>query len=183
MRHGPRCARLAGGLTQLEEDFAQAFISTHGRSSDAYRIAYIDRPGRKKPSVMKKNVIAVKARETLLRPLVAARIMELREQVASKVVTSEARLLQEQTRLALSDIREILHPDGTIRPHEEWPEDVAAAVSGIDFTPDGRVAKVRLWNKIDAIDMLNKHLGLYEKDNAQAAQGLSIVIYDYERRP
>lgn len=58
-------------LTEKEEKFARAFIET-GSKSDAYRQAY-------KIGTMSDQVISSKAYEVSVKPMVAARIDELRE--------------------------------------------------------------------------------------------------------
>jgi phage terminase small subunit len=79
------------------------------------------------------------------------------------------RALLEAARIAYSDIREVFDAQGRLRPINDWPDDLAAAVgsvevvrrnvdSGDNKTDD--VIKVRCWDKPKALEMLFKHLGL-----------------------
>src|SRR5699024_166343 len=71
-------------------------------------------------------------------------------------------------RLALGDLRGLYDDDGQVLSVHEWPDDVAAMVSGIDVTTasDGAssVTKVRTWDKTKSLDMLMRHLGAYAAD-------------------
>src|SRR3990167_1090139 len=79
------------------------------------------------------------------------------------------RVLREAARLAYSDVRELIGPDGNLKPVKDWPDHIAAAVSSVEVTKrnleagDGvqeDVVKVRLWDKPKNIELLCKHLGL-----------------------
>jgi phage terminase small subunit len=50
-------------------------------------------------------------------------------------------------------------------PHQ-LDEDTAAAVASFKIDEYGRI-EYKFWNKVDALDKLMRHLGLYERDNAQ----------------
>ena len=77
--------------------------------------------------------------------------------------------LREAGRLAYSDIRALFDEAGNILPVKQWPEGLARSIAGIDVlkrnvvSGDGKqdeVLKVRLWDKVRALEMLFKHLGL-----------------------
>jgi phage terminase small subunit len=79
------------------------------------------------------------------------------------------RALREAARLAYSDVRELYTADGKLKPMKDWPDDLAAAVGGVEFVRrnieggDGHsddVIKVKVWDKPKALEMLFKHLGL-----------------------
>lgn len=73
------------------------------------------------------------------------------------------RALREAARVAYSDIRKVFGKDGQLLSPEQWPDDVAATVQAVDLG-DGRtrVAKIKLWNKLSALEFLLKHLGLLQ---------------------
>jgi len=82
------------------------------------------------------------------------------------------RALREAARLAYSDIRQIFDEQGNIRPVSEWPDDLAAAIGGIEvvkrnvYSGDDKiddVIKVKVWDKPKALEMLFKHLGLLKE--------------------
>lgn len=82
------------------------------------------------------------------------------------------RVLREAARIAYFDPRRLFTPEGQLLPVSEWPEDVAAAVGHLEIAkrnldPNDRktddVLKVRPWDKPKALEMLCKHLQLYEE--------------------
>jgi len=79
------------------------------------------------------------------------------------------RALREAARLAYSDVRDLYDDAGKLKPMKDWPDDLAAAVGGVEFVRrnieggDGHsddVIKVKVWDKPKALEMLFKHLGL-----------------------
>ncbi len=92
------------------------------------------------------------------------------------------RALREAARLAYSDIRELFDDKGNMKPVQEWPDDLASAIAGIEVvkknitTGDGKVddvIKVRVWDKPKNIELLFKHLGLL-KERLEHSGGITI---------
>lgn len=87
-------------------------------------------------------------------------------------LTTERTLL-ELKRIALSDIRGVFNPDGSIKSLAEMDEDTSAAIASIEVVTRGEgdkkrvTTKVKLWDKISALDQVMRHLGLFEPDNKQ----------------
>ena len=82
------------------------------------------------------------------------------------------RALREAARLAYSDIRELYDDNGQLKPLKQWPDDLAAAVGGVEFVrrnvdgADGHsddVIKVKLWDKPKNLELLFRHLGLLKE--------------------
>lgn len=79
------------------------------------------------------------------------------------------RALREAARIAYSDLRGIVGSNGALKPVSEWPDDLVAAVAGVEVVQRNLVAgdgmqeyvhKIKLWDKPKALEMLFKHLGL-----------------------
>lgn len=89
------------------------------------------------------------------------------------------RVLDEESRLAFSDIASLFHQDSwELIPPSELPQDVRASISSIQIVrrtiPRGELEpieettyKYSFWDKGRSLERLSKHLGLYEQDNAQ----------------
>jgi len=110
--------------------------------------------------------------ENLRKPEIQARIAKLREEMAKGFNITKERIIQEYSRLAFFDIRKIHTIDGALKPITDLDDDSAAAIAGMEVyeekldsdDPDeqivtGTVKKVKLANKIDALDSLVKVLG------------------------
>jgi hypothetical protein len=105
------------------------------------------------------------------------------EPVLRQIAIDTASVLFENARIGFSDVRRLLTDQGTLKPASEWDDDMAAAVSSIkvhelfqgvgkDREVIGQAVEIKLWDKGAALDRMGKHLGLYEKDNAQKAANL-----------
>jgi len=86
------------------------------------------------------------------------------------------RVLKEIARIAFADMREILDWEkGALqfRPAREMSDDAVAAIASVVITdkPSGtRTVSVRTWDKLKALDMAARHLGMYEKDNVHTLE-------------
>ena len=79
------------------------------------------------------------------------------------------RILEELRRLATIDGRSFFNEDGSLKRPTEWSAEQGACVASFDVivknaaAGDGHtdtVARVKLWDKSKALEMLSKHLGL-----------------------
>lgn len=173
------------GLTAKQEAFAIA-VFKGSNASDAYRTAY-------SPKRMSDKTVNEEASRLLANPKISARIAELRERVARKAELTIERTLQEVARLAYFDSRRLYREDGEMKRPDEWDDDTAAAVAAIEVLeefegrgekrkPIGLTKKVKLWDKNSALEKAMKHLGLFEKDNAQQTRE-SLVLRVEAARP
>ena len=62
-------------------------------------------------------------------------------------------------------------------------DDTRAAVASfeiderkVDGVVVGRTTKIKLWDKNRALEMAMRHLGLYERDNAQRSENLGLQV-------
>jgi phage terminase small subunit len=101
-------------------------------------------------------------------------IEKRRAEAVAKAGLSVERTLLEVARLAYSDVRKLYKPDGSLIPVHELDDDAAATVAsvevdeiGMEGVVVGHTKKIKHWDKNSALEKAMKHLGLYEKDNAQ----------------
>jgi len=99
---------------------------------------------------------------------VAAYIAEHSEKQAKKVGVTAERVLGEIAKVAFGDIRGMYDSEGRLLLPDQWDDDTAAAVAGLDVVTvsagEGaieHIAKIRRNDKLKALDMLAKHAGLY----------------------
>jgi phage terminase small subunit len=162
-------------LTVKQEAFCQ-LVAKGASVTAAYRQAYNIKG--------KSNGIYSLASRLAAHAKVVSRIGELKgpaTAIVNQTVTVDLmRTLFENARIGFSDIRHLLTPGGNLKPPGEWDDDTAAAVSSIKVRAlfgegkdgvgqIGTLTEVKLWDKGAALDRLMKHLGMYERDNAQRA--------------
>lgn len=112
----------------------------------------------------------------LQEPEVSEYIQKLREEYASKNGINKESILNEYRKIAFSDVRKILTVDGGMRDIDDIDDDTAGAIAGIESFDEvtregeklGTNRKIKLHDKLRALEALSKHLGLFEKDNEQS---------------
>lgn len=182
-------------LTKKQEAFALAVI-TEKTGADAYRKAY-------EPKNMSAKTIHEEASKLLAMPKIAARVAELRAPALAAAGMSAERTLTEVARVSYVDPRRFYHKDGSMKAPGEWDDDMAAAVASVEAIPVvlhgladdeldpqphggalarkrnpkiGYTYKIKFWDKNAGLEKSMKHLGLYEKDNAQSREGLVLRV-------
>ena len=127
-----------------------------------------------------------KSRATRVNQINAATVFFKRENVVNyknklmatslnKVAVTIAEVLDENSKIAFSDIRDLFDDNGTMLGIKQWPDSIAAAVSSLEVvTIEGKdggspvtTTKIKLWNKDSALEKLFKYFGAYELDNQQ----------------
>lgn len=159
------------GLTKKQEMFAVA-VAKGSNGADAYRGAY-DTKG------MTAKTIHEAASRLLRNSKVAARIEALRKPALRKAELSVERTLEEVAGLSYSDIGHMLESNGRLIPLAEMDPKVRRAISSIEFVTDkdgATTTKLKLWDKNSGLEKAMKHLGLFEKDNAQTRESLVLNV-------
>lgn len=149
-------------LTKKQESFALAYIKADN-ASDAYRAAY-------KPKRMTAKTVNEEASRLLAHPKIAARIDDLRAPAAAQAGLDLLATLNQARCVSQFDIRKLYDADGLPKPIHELDDDTAFALSHM-----GRGGPVP-FDKLKALDMSFKNLGLYERDNKQRGDSLSLEV-------
>jgi len=170
---------LLGHLTRNQRVFCDEFL-TDRNGTRAYLVAY--------PKVKKEETAQANASRMLRNAKVKAYIDAKLDELATRAHITAERVLQEEARLAFSDVRELFNEETPIPPHK-LPEDVARAVAGMEVKErrlyEGgehagteRTYKYRLWDKGRALERLEKHLGL-TKETPTEDNSLNVTIINY----
>lgn len=125
------------------------------------------------------------------RPHIAAAIAERVEQQSERTGITADRVLAEIAKVAFSDLRRVFTPGGNLLPLQDIDDETAACLSSIEIVtrkvPGGEeaevehVAKIKLWDKMNALEKLGKHLGLFaDKVEHTGKDGGPIEINDRE---
>lgn len=143
------------------EQFIAAYL-TNGNNGAAAAIAAGFSPAcaRQKAYVLLKD------------PAVAARVAKKQEMVAFEAGLSIERWAKEMACIGHFDPAELYDTAGNLIPLHLLPEHVRRAVASVEPIggEDGGV-KVKTWDKNVALASIGKHLGAFERDNHQRAEG------------
>ena len=110
--------------------------------------------------------------ENLTKPDIQDAIAQAMQQRAERTQVTADQVLQEYAKVAFLDIRRLFDETGSIKPVEELDDRTAAAVSGLEVEElfegrgekrkhIGRLHKIKLADKMRALEGLARHLGMF----------------------
>jgi phage terminase small subunit len=153
-------------LTDKQESFCQAYLIDFNATKAAKLAGYSE------------DTAHSIGWENLRKPEIQKRITELREQTGKTYNVTRERIAQELARIGFMDIRNIFDENGVLKSPDNWPDDEAAAIAGLESeqifegfgeerTWTGYLKKVKLSDKRAALDSLSKLMGYNEPDKVQ----------------
>jgi phage terminase small subunit len=149
-------------LTDKQKKFCEEYLIDLNATQAAIRAGYSE-----------KTAYSI-ASENLIKPEVQEYIQDRQKELQAKTEVTQMRVLKELARVAFLDIRKFYDDNGKLKQPHELDDDAAAALAGIDVTEEfeyknngsreqiGWTKKVKLHNKLVALDSLAKHLGMYK---------------------
>ncbi len=137
--------------------------------------------------------LKVQASRLLDDPSIAALVKARAVKVAAAAEMNTESWAREVTAMAFFRPADLYDGDGNLIPIHKLPEHVQAAIGSVDITRGTRqtrggagagatgasVGSTTLINfdgKVAALGMMAKHLGLFERDNAQRAENIRVVV-------
>jgi phage terminase small subunit len=154
-----------GKLTERQRDFAHLVVKHKLNATKAAEEAgYSKRSAGNQGARMMKN------------DDIARLVAKLQASQLEKVDASAEGIKRELALMAHSDVGELHDARGKVLPLRKMPELARRAISGIDYE-NGRIVKIRLWDKNRAAEALAKHHGLlHEVLEVVEAQAVSEVL-------
>lgn len=157
---------MADRLTDKQERFVKEYLVDLNATAAARRAGYKD-PNKGRQLVTKSNV--------------AAAIQEEKDKRATRTEITQDRVLLELARIGFFDPRKIFDDAGNPRSINDIDEGTAAAISLMDVettvSEDGTATytkKVRFADKLRALELVGKHLGMFNGTSVQLSIGSDI---------
>ena len=107
--------------------------------------------------------------ENIHKPAIRDAIQKAQDARAARTMVTQDRILQEIARVAFFDPRDLYDDEGRIKSIVDMPDDIRASIARMKMTDFG--PEVFMHSKMDALEKLMKHNGMFEKDNAQSVGG------------
>lgn len=161
-------------LTPKQKRFAAEYLTDLNATQAALRAGYSPRTAR------------VIGGENLLKPAIAAAIAAGMKRMEERTEVTQERVIAELARVAFSDLRRVMGPDGSLRKPQEWDHDTAGAIASMECVTRGPeeaveyVHKVKAWDKMAALEKLGRHVGLWKDDKAPGDLVGRLLIYPAE---
>ena len=123
---------------------------------------------------------AVTAWNLLQKPAVREAVAAGEQRTFEAIEIEAGRVLAETARIAFADLRPLFNEDGTLKAFAELDGETLAGLSVIDTEerPYHRVLKVRRHDKLQALALLGRHLGLFTRriEVAGGGEGLAEAL-------
>ena len=146
----------------LQDNFAAAYVANGGNAVEAARLAGY------KPGMATTRLLAS--------PAIQKKIARLAEASARKyaltVDLAAANIFREMT----FDPARLFNADGTPKKIDELDADTRLALSAVEIDPATGAISYKWASKSSARGDLMKHLGMFERDNSQKSESLSLLI-------
>jgi phage terminase small subunit len=153
------------GLTDKQRVFVKEYMLDLNATQAAIRAGYNERSARSQGQRLLTNDDIQKALQS-----------ELANRSQRVAVTAD-RVLSEIAKIAFSDVRKIFNADGSLIPISSLDDEAAACIAGCDLVTVNKgegeveyVAKVKMADKLKALELAGKHLGLFKEN--QGAEDL-----------
>lgn len=166
-------------LTAKQQRFVEEYLIDLNATQAAIRAGYSEKTAR---SI---------GQENLTKPDVAEAIQVAIDARSARTQITADRVLQEMGRVAFSDMRKFARWGAggvTLLSSDKLSDDEARCVAEVyeSTSKEGGAIKFKLHPKMDALEKLARHLGLYERaleDNEPPPQTIQFVTEDSEEAP
>lgn len=116
------------------------------------------------------------AHKLLKKAEVQAEIQQLMRAREQRTQVTADRVVQELAAIAFADVRQVARWNYSrvgLVPSDEVPDDAAAAIGEISMTQNG--PRIKMLNKLPALELLGKHLGMFKDREADGDEPLPWV--------
>jgi phage terminase small subunit len=160
-----KAGRSASAMARRRHLFVEAYIANGNNASQA---AIAAGTGGKQPRA--------EGWKLLKDPVVQDMLAPRAKQIAELAEMSTEAWARELRAISFSRVGDLLGPDGKLAPLAKLPDHVQAAISSVKATPDGEAIEYKFWDKGAALVTMARHLGLFERDNAQVKPDIKVLI-------
>ena len=154
-------------LTPKEEAFCQEYLVTLNGTQSAIKVGYA------------KNSARVTASKMLTKANIQARLVTLTEKRNERTQIKQDDVLTLLRDIATADVTETM--ELTFEQIKQLPKPLRLCIASHKKTVTKELSgaekvtyEIKFIDKMRAIDMINKHIGLYKEDNTQ--KGVNIVV-------
>ena len=175
------------GLTDKQAAFAREYVIDFNASAAALRAGYSQRTAGRTAAELMQDA-RVKAEIQRLTAAKAARASMEADEVVEQLVNIVRSDISDVMTWGMAEVEDgeglpltlpngdaILRPTISIIDSSRLPRSITGAIAEVSMTDKGTF-KVKMHDKGAAIDKLMRHLGMFEKDNKQVADGLAMLI-------
>jgi phage terminase small subunit len=128
-----------------------------------------------------KKSAEVTASQLLRKAKVKGLIAQISARANKKLDFSVEKTLAEIARCAFVRPEALFRPDHTLKSLAEMDYDTASAIAGVEVGSRGKLKKVKLNDKLRALDMLARYHKLFSEDRTPMDLGVKVIVLDMPR--
>ena len=160
-------------LTAKQKAFCEEYIIDLNATQAAIRAGY------------SKKTSTVTACENLTKPNIQEYISLLKGNREERTKITQDMVVKELAKVAFGDIKNIFDDNDNLLPIHKLDNSTSATLSSIKVRrergQDGQesldtIEEYKTYDKMKALDMLGRHLGIFEKDNSQKPTNTTEII-------
>ena len=153
-------------LTPRQQRFAAEYLVDLNATQAAQRAGYSERTA------------YAQGQRLLHEPVVSALISQLLDERSKRLEVTADRVVAELAKLAFADPRSLFDANGALLPIHLIPPEVAQAIATMEVTTDtggtSKVTKIRFCDKVAALTLLARHLGMLN-DKLSVTDGQELI--------
>lgn len=153
-------------LTDKQKRFCEEYMIDLNASQSAIRAGYSEDSAKEQGSRLLTNAN------------IQEYISELKQSKSEELNISQNMVLKELMKVAFGDVKNYFDDNGRLIDINELENQISASIKSVTvqqekITSDGKstfessIKKIESYDKLKALEIINKMLGFYEKDNAQ----------------
>jgi phage terminase small subunit len=150
-------------MTDAQKRFCEEYLIDLN-ATRAYKVAY--------PSCKKDSTARANGSRMLTNANIQNYITERQQKLSKETQITQERVLNELAKIAFSDIRELFDESGALKKITDIQDEMAGAISSIESVDQfetimgikvktGELKKIKLNDKSRALEMLARHLGMF----------------------
>lgn len=147
-------------MSPKQQRFVQEYLVDLNATQAAIRAGYSPRTA------------ASIGQENLIKPEIQEAIRQAQQARSARTAITADNVLRELALIAYQRAGKLYRPDGTLKPPSEWDDTDSAIIAGVETTEEfhgrgedrelvGYTKKVKRWDKLRALELLGKHLGMF----------------------
>lgn len=153
-------------LTDKQIRFCEEYLVDMNGTQAAIRAGYSEKTANEQASRLLANVN------------IQEKIRGLKQELSERTMVNAQKVIDELAKIAFFDMRNIFSADNTMLDIRQLEDKDVAAIASVEIYEEfvgggedkqfvGQTKKIKLWDKVAALDKLGKHFGIYERDNNQ----------------
>lgn len=156
-------------LTSKQELFCKEYLVDLNATQAAIRAGY------------SKRTAGSVGHENLKKPEIESRISELKGQRAEKLDITAERVLEELAKIGFSNAAELRDSWDSLKDWDQLTDEQKSVISEVEVTTTvgesytSTKRKVKLYDKLAALEKISRHIGFFEKDNDQKKPEAPVV--------